>query len=114
MLGVVGPNGVGKTTLLRLVAGLESPDTGTVTCAPPGLAAGYLAQERELLSGETLVGFLSRRAGVAAAEAELEDAATKLAGHSSAAAEGSYSAALERFLGLGGGDFEVARAVDMR
>ncbi len=106
-IGVVGPNGVGKTTLLRIVAGLESPDTGTVTRAPPGLAAGYLAQERELLSDETLLGFLSRRAGVAAAEAALEDAATRLSGHPSADAEGSYSAALERFLGLGGGDFEA-------
>ena len=105
-IGVVGPNGVGKTTLLRIVAGLERPDTGTVTCAPPRLAAGYLAQKRELLRGETLLGFLSRRAGVAAAEAELEQAATKLAGHASTDAEGSYSAALERFLALGGGDFE--------
>ena len=103
-IGLVGPNGVGKTTLLRLLVGLDTPDTGSVTHAPSGLVVGYLAQERELLSGETVLGFLARRAGVAAAETELEEAATELARHSRA--ENRYSLALERFLALGGGDFE--------
>jgi ATPase subunit of ABC transporter with duplicated ATPase domains len=52
-IGVVGPNGVGKTTLLRLLAGLEEPERGRVRLSPPGLSVGYLPQERELsnLSG---------------------------------------------------------------
>ena len=33
-LGVVGPNGVGKSTLLRIVAGIEEPDSGSVVRAP--------------------------------------------------------------------------------
>ena len=52
-IGVVGPNGIGKSTLLRLLAGLEEPDSGRVTREPPGLEVAYLAQERGLdgLSG---------------------------------------------------------------
>ncbi len=70
-LGVVGPNGVGKTTLLRLLAGLDRPDRGSIVAAPPSLRVGYLPQEPER-SLETLTAFLARRTGVAAAEAELE------------------------------------------
>ena len=44
-IGLVGPNGVGKSTLLRLLAGLEEPDRGTVRRTPPGLAVAYLPQE---------------------------------------------------------------------
>jgi ATPase subunit of ABC transporter with duplicated ATPase domains len=44
-IGVVGPNGIGKSTLLRLLAGIEEPDSGTVTREPPGLSVAYLAQE---------------------------------------------------------------------
>jgi ATPase subunit of ABC transporter with duplicated ATPase domains len=52
-IGVVGPNGIGKSTLLRLLAGAEEPDAGSVTREPPGLAVSYLVQERAVdgLSG---------------------------------------------------------------
>jgi ATPase subunit of ABC transporter with duplicated ATPase domains len=43
-IGLVGRNGVGKSTLLRILAGEEEPDKGTVRRTPPALAVGYLPQ----------------------------------------------------------------------
>ena len=61
-IGVVGPNGIGKSTLLRVLAGLDAADSGTVSREPPSLAVAYLAQESEA----------TRRSGGEAARAKLE------------------------------------------
>jgi ATPase subunit of ABC transporter with duplicated ATPase domains len=45
-LFVMGLNGAGKTSLLRIVAGVSSPDTGVVRLGA-GVALGYYAQEHE-------------------------------------------------------------------
>src|SRR5215467_10305799 len=71
-IGVVGPNGIGKSTLLRILAGLEEPDGGKVVRTPPALTVGYLPQEADVRPGERLLDYLARRTGVAAAERELE------------------------------------------
>ena len=44
---LMGPSGLGKTTLLRCVAGLERPESGSVTGVPERL--GYVFQEDRLL-----------------------------------------------------------------
>ena len=62
-IGVVGPNGRGKTTLLRALAGLEEPDSGTVRRSSPSLRVGYLPQARDLRVDETLLAYLGRRTG---------------------------------------------------
>ncbi|MFE0652545.1 ribosomal protection-like ABC-F family protein [Streptomyces sp. NPDC059534] len=46
-VGVIGENGSGKSTFLRLLAGLEQPDTGELTVAFPG-GTGHLAQTLDL------------------------------------------------------------------
>ncbi|MFA6317860.1 MAG: ABC-F family ATP-binding cassette domain-containing protein [Elusimicrobiota bacterium] len=42
--GLIGPNGGGKSTLLRILAGVEAPDQGSVS-SRRGLRVGYLAQQ---------------------------------------------------------------------
>jgi ATP-binding cassette subfamily F protein 3 len=52
-VGIVGGNGTGKSTLLKLLAGMESLDHGSVVRAK-GISIGYLPQEGLQLAGRTL------------------------------------------------------------
>jgi ATPase subunit of ABC transporter with duplicated ATPase domains len=45
---IIGMNGAGKTTMLRMLAGLDKPDTGEIVPGH-GLKIGYFAQEHETL-----------------------------------------------------------------
>ncbi len=53
-VGLVGANGTGKSTLLKLLAGMESLDYGTLTVAK-GTSFGYLPQDGLRLSGRTVM-----------------------------------------------------------
>ena len=52
-VGLVGANGTGKSTLLKILAGLETPDYGSVTVAK-GISAGYLPQDGLTLGERTI------------------------------------------------------------
>src|SRR5579864_8465923 len=52
-IGLVGANGTGKSTLMKILAGLETLDYGSITIAK-GISAGYLPQDGLTLSGRTV------------------------------------------------------------
>ncbi len=101
--GIVAPNGVGKSTLLKILAGELEPDSGTITRSPATTTVLRLAQEPDIRPGESLAGLLARRTQVAAAQQDL-DAATQALTRGAARADDAYDAALERWLALGGAD----------
>jgi ATP-binding cassette ChvD family protein len=68
-IGVVGPNGMGKSTLLRMMAGVEQPSNGEARLMP-GFMVGMLAQEPELDDSLTVLGNVEK--GVADVKALLE------------------------------------------
>jgi ATPase subunit of ABC transporter with duplicated ATPase domains len=104
-LGVVGPNGIGKSTLLRVLAGIEAPDAGSVTRSPASTTVGFLPQEPDADPGETLRAYLARRTGVAAASSELDAAMHALGDDADSIV--AYGEALERFLAVGGDDLDA-------
>jgi ATP-binding cassette subfamily F protein 3 len=52
-VGLVGANGTGKSTLMKVLAGIESLDYGSISTAK-GISAGYLPQDGLTLSGRTV------------------------------------------------------------
>jgi ATP-binding cassette ChvD family protein len=68
-IGVVGPNGMGKSTLLHMMAGIEQPSNGDAKLMP-GFSVGLLAQEPELDESTTVLGNVEK--GVADVKALLE------------------------------------------
>jgi ATPase subunit of ABC transporter with duplicated ATPase domains len=105
-LGVIGPNGVGKSTLLQILSRQFPPDGGTITLDPPGATIGYLAQEHERRGAETVRDALARRTGVTEAEAVFIAAAGDLATNSRDAAR-RYEEALHVFDSLGTSTFDA-------
>ena len=52
-IGLIGRNGTGKTTILKILTGLETPEEGTIT-KPNDYTIGYLPQEGSFVSEETV------------------------------------------------------------
>jgi ATPase subunit of ABC transporter with duplicated ATPase domains len=106
---VLGPNGVGKSTLLRILAGIEAPDEGTVERTPPSTAVGYLAQEPDARAGESVLDYVARRTGMAAVAAEMDRLAGRM--ELDPGAVEPYLLALDRYRSLGGADLEFRMAI---
>jgi ATPase subunit of ABC transporter with duplicated ATPase domains len=78
--GLVGPNGCGKTTLLRILMGLESADSGSFQFSPSNLRIGYLPQGFEIPEGATIETFISPKEGsLETLTTRLEEQASSLA-----------------------------------
>ena len=105
-VGLVGPNGVGKTTLLRVAAGFDSADAGNVAIAR-GTRIGFM--EQEILF--EAAGTVEEHARGAAAhlrelEAEMHELEPRLGSGDQELLE-RYSEAQHQFEHAGGYDFEA-------
>jgi len=78
IVGILGPSGVGKTQLSRIMTGLQEPTSGEIRVGSKGEKiraglVGYVAQKYPLLRHRSVLGNLvvaARRAGATAAEAK--------------------------------------------
>jgi ATP-binding cassette subfamily F protein 3 len=94
-VGLVGGNGTGKTTILRVLAGLEQLDAGSLTTTR-GITAGYLPQDGLELSGRTVFNeCLAVFEHLKDAEREMEELARRMAELPPASEE--YELAADRF-----------------
>ena len=105
-IGLVGPNGCGKTTLLRLIVGQEKPDQGSVRLSSADVTVGYLAQALEFEPGATVGGVMRQAVeGLREAERQVEALARQMAvveGDDLAHLMDGYDDALAHFEAAGG------------
>ena len=78
-IGLVGKNGAGKSTILKLICGFQSPTSGKVA-VPNGVKIGYLPQIMEHHKGRSVIDeAMTAFADMFALEAELENISLELA-----------------------------------
>ena len=93
--GIVGANGTGKSSILKVLAGIEGLDSGSIT-VQKGVTLGYLPQEGLSLSGRTVFAeCMTVFAGLRALEEEQETLARRMAELDPSSTE--YTQVAERF-----------------
>lgn len=109
-VGLVGPNGIGKTTFLRILAGFTTPDAGQIHLAK-GTRLGYLRQESaEAFAGRTHSVYEELRQvfkTLQAEEQQLRALEEAMAAAPTEEALAEYSHRQERFEQAGGYDYEL-------
>jgi ATP-binding cassette, subfamily F, member 3 len=110
-IGLIGPNGVGKTSLLLILAGLNAPTVGSISLAR-GLRLGYLRQEAveafAARDNTVYAEMLTVFAPVQALQARLQAMETEMAtGDHSTETLDKYGALQEAFEHAGGYEYEV-------
>ena len=101
-VGLVGPNGSGKTTVFRMITGEDQPDEGQIS-TDRGITIGYFSQDVGEMAGRSTVAQVMDGAGpVSAVAAELKDLEAALADPNRA---DDMEALVERF-GVVQGRFE--------
>ena len=99
-IGLVGPNGSGKTSILRLVAGEQQPDYGEVRKAN-GIRIGYLPQDLAVEGGKPLLDFVVQSVpGRAELDRTVGEVETELARATERGDEEATMAAAERLAAL--------------
>ena len=112
-IGIVGPNGGGKTSLLRVLVGQQDASEGRVA-RNRGIQIGYVPQRPQMeIAGTLREEVLRAFGGVMAVERELEAASRQSNGDSEEAGR-RYAALLDRYEALGGYTYQrdVERMVD--
>src|SRR5690349_7740500 len=94
-IGLVGANGTGKSTLMKILGGLETLDYGSIAISK-GISAGYLPQDGLSLSGQSVFAeCMSVFADLRAMEGEMEDLTRRMSELDHTSAE--YDQVADRF-----------------
>lgn len=109
-VALVGPNGSGKTTILRLIMRMDEPDTGFLQVLP-GTSIGFMPQDSELAGDSTLIDEVSNASEeIHRMERELrrlESAMSAEDGDGLDSLIGEYGSLQHEFERLGGYSFEA-------
>lgn len=101
-VALVGDNGIGKTTLLKIIAGLEEIDSGSLELSSTAYI-GYLPQDTSLVKDETVEQYLRREVGIDVIKQKLESLSEHLQDKTKTE---EYSIIHEQYERLGGYAFE--------